>query len=242
MSIDEHEDTKKQITEILKQLHYEINFASKSLGIKTSEFNNNLEGTITKLSALLKQFNESGTQIQDQNTRMSEELMTFALLPEKITNSINDIAPQIAINVEKIHSSSILEITGKLSDIGNRLNDNISDYERKVAHLTDQSSVSLSASVEKFNSLIVQKLNEFTNKIAVTANLVSNQHNARFLKSLCFIILFSAIISGITSYFVTTQFPRYVEVKGVNDLTVHNSNVQVWGAKVPNKKETAKND
>lgn len=45
-------------------------------------------------------------------------------------------------------------------------------------------------------------------------------------------VIFSAIVSSIMSYVVMTQFRRYVEIKGANDISVYDSKVQLWGGTV----------
>ena len=50
-------------------------------------------------------------------------------------------------------------------------------------------------------------------------------------KTLAFVVIFSAIVSGITSYVVTTKFPKFVTITGANNLSVTNSSVDIWNNK-----------
>jgi hypothetical protein len=223
-----------EITEIeqaFTKLHHEINFASKVLNLNSSNFGNSLNESISSLKHSLTEMENLNKQINEQNTIMVNELTTFALLPEKITKNINAIIPKIANEVEKIHASSVLEVKDQFSSLHNQLNEGVVDYESKLKDLTNQIISNLSSATQRFNSSIEQKFTQFTNHLAKEADAVSERKNFRLLKYLCFVIGFSALISGITSYIVTTQFPRFVTVTGAQSLSITDSKVQVWGAK-----------
>ena len=162
---------------------------------------------------------------------MISELTTFTLLPEKITHSVNNIVPQIACEVEKIHSNSILEIQDRFISLHNQLTNDINDYKGKLEHLSDQSLNNLSAAIEKFSITIEQKLTQFSNQLTEEVDAVLSQKSMRFLKNLAFIVLFSGLVSAFSSYLVATQFPRYVRVDAPNNLSIIDSKVQVWEAK-----------
>ena len=227
----------EKIEQAFKALHHEIDFASKALNVKSGDFANTLHDAISSLKLSLSELENVNKQLNDQNTAMISELTTFALLPEKITYSIQNVAPQIAFEVEKIHSNRILEIQDRFTSLHNQLTNDINDYESKLGHLSDQSLNNLSAAIEKFSITIEQKLAHFGNRLAEEADAVSSQKSMRFLKNLAFILLFSGLVSAFTSYLVATQFPRYVRVDAPNNLSIIDSKVQVWEAKSLNTKE-----
>jgi len=228
----------EKIEQAFKALHHEIDFASKALNVKSGDFANTLHDAISSLKLSLSELENVNKQLNDQNTAMISELTTFALLPEKITYSIQNVVPQIAFEVEKIHSNRILEIQDRFTSLHNQLTNDINDYESKLGHLSDQSLNNLSAAIEKFSITIEQKLAHFGNRLAEEADAVSSQKSMRFLKNLAFILLFSGLVSAFTSYLVATQFPRYVRVDAPNNLSIIDSKVQVWEAKSLNTKET----
>ena len=227
----------EKIEQAFKALHHEIDFASKALNVKSGDFANTLHDAISSLKLSLSELENINKQLNDQNTAMISELTTFALLPEKITYSIQNVVPQIAFEVEKIHSNRILEIQDRFTSLHNQLTNDINDYESKLGHLSDQSLNNLSAAIEKFSITIEQKLAHFGNRLAEEADAVSSQKSMRFLKNLAFILLFSGLVSAFTSYLVATQFPRYVRVDAPNNLSIIDSKVQVWEAKSLNTKE-----
>ena len=231
----------EKIEQAFKALHHEIDFASKALNVKSGDFANTLHDAISSLKLSLSELENVNKQLNDQNTAMISELTTFALLPEKITYSIQNVVPRIAFEVEKIHSNRILEIQDRFTSLHNQLTNDISDYESKLGHLSDQSLNNLSAAIEKFSITIEQKLAHFGNRLAEEADAVSSQKSMRFLKNLAFILLFSGLVSAFTSYLVATQFPRYVRVDAPNNLSIIDSKVQVWEAKSPNTKEPQTN-
>jgi hypothetical protein len=231
----------EKIEQAFKALHHEIDFASKTLNVKSSDFGNTLHSAISSLKLSLSKLENITKQLNDQNTAAISELTTFTLLPEKITHSVNNIVPQIACEVEKIHSNSILEIQDRFISLHNQLTNDINDYKGKLEHLSDQSLNNLSTAIEKFSITIEQKLTQFSNQLAAEVDAVLSQKSMRFLKNLAFIVLFSGLVSAFTSYLVATQFPRYVRVDAPNNLSIIDSKVQVWEAKSPNTKEPQTN-
>ena len=227
----------EKIEQAFKSLHHEIDFASKVLNVKSSDFANTLHDAISSLKLSLSELENINKQINDQNTAMINELTTFALLPEKITYSIKNIVPQIACEVEKIHNNRILEIQDRFISLHHQLTKDISDYEHKLEYLSNQSLNNLSAAIEKFSMTIEQKLAQFSNQLVEEADAVLSQKSMRFLKNLAFILLFSGLVSAFASYLVATQFPRYVRVDAPNNLSIIDSKVQVWEAKSLNTKE-----
>ena len=222
-------------------MHHEIDFASKTLNVKSSDFGDTLHSAISSLKLSLSKLENITKQLNDQNTAAISELTTFTLLPEKITHSVNNIVPQIACEVEKIHSNSILEIQDRFISLHNQLTNDINDYKSKLEHLSDQSLNNLSTAIEKFSITIEQKLIQFSNQLTEEVDAVLSQKSMRFLKNLAFIVLFSGVVSAFTSYLVATQFPRYVRVDAPNNLSIIDSKVQVWEAKLPNTKEPQAN-
>ena len=82
--------------------------------------------------------------------------------------------------------------------------------------------------------------NDFAKKISEEGAILLSDNKKKFFKMLSLVVVFSALVSGATSYTVANYFPRYVEITGARDLTVTNSKVEVWG-KSMNEKLEAKN-
>ncbi|WP_241773624.1 hypothetical protein [Rickettsia asembonensis] len=77
--------------------------------------------------------------------------------------------------------------------------------------------------------MLDQKLDEYSKKLSASAAHVTECSNIGFLKNMCLVVLFSAIISGGTAYLVTTKFLRYLTVTGANNVTIQDCDVSVLG-------------
>ena len=209
---------KDTATKLLEKLHHEVDLASKIFSTTTSEFNNSIQESVIELTTLFNNFTKIVDKIEEQNLAMTHEFRTFALLPEKIATSIAHLAPQIAAQVETIHEPRMVKITDDLMLFKKQLTDDVSNSQNR--------------------------LEVAANKFMQDVDILSKQKNILFFKNLAFVVLFSAVVSSVTSYTVATHFPRYVEIKGINNLSVYDSKVEVWGAKtIDAKKPTdAKNN
>nr|WP_254170336.1 hypothetical protein [Rickettsia endosymbiont of Ixodes pacificus]AKS10322.1 hypothetical protein REIP_p100 [Rickettsia endosymbiont of Ixodes pacificus] len=108
----------------------------------------------------------------------------------------------------------------------------ISDYTeelKKYKTEIDQVSSSITGHIKKHLSSVDQKLDEYSQKLSASAAHVTECSNISFLKNMCLVVLFSAIISGGTAYLVTTKFPRYLTVTGANNVTIQDCDVSVLG-------------
>lgn len=193
-----------QLQQSLKKLHYEIDFVTKSLDIKSQNFNATLQSSTLAFELLLTKFENLVEQNKEHQTIITNELTTFTLLPEKITNNMVNIVPQIASRVETIHQPHITEVKEQFLSLQQQIAKEITNYHSKLA--------------------------EITNKCLEDSIIISTRSSRKFVTLLAIMVVFSALVSGITSYFVTIGFPRYVEIKGVNDLSVYDSRVEVWGS------------
>ncbi|MGL4226811.1 MAG: hypothetical protein ACRCRR_04325 [Rickettsia sp.] len=101
-------------------------------------------------------------------------------------------------------------------------------YHDKVQSMNDMLNNTISAHQE-FKSSVDQKLDEYSKKLSASAAYVVECSNHNFLKNMCLVVLFSAIVAGGTAYLVTTKFPRYLTVTGANDVTIQDCNVSVLG-------------
>lgn len=107
-------------------------------------------------------------------------------------------------------------------------------YQEKLQALNNAHNDTVAANKE-LTSVLDQKLDEYSKKLSDSASYVTQCSNTSFLKNMCLVVLFSAIISGVTSYLVTTKFPRHFNVTGASSVTIYDSNVHVLGGKPVNK-------
>ena len=104
-------------------------------------------------------------------------------------------------------------------------------YQQKLDEIANKCTEQLSTTTESFGVTIEQKLNQFSDKLIKSAGIASTQNSKILFKTLAFVVVFSAVVSGVTSYVVTTKFPRSVTITGANNLSVTNSSVDIWNNK-----------
>lgn len=240
MSQENHQEIKNIASENL------LNKNSKTLQQLADELSYNVR-TINGVSdGFVKQFSKAQTGIQDILNAMQEttskqeeavaqmitELRILYMIPDKVQNFLDSIAPKIASEVDIIYNSSLNEANQKIELLQEKLNNEFNNYQQKLDEAIFKSIERLASATENFEVTIEQKLTLFTNKLIKSSELASTQNNKKLFKNLALVILFSAIVSGITSYVVTTRFPRFVTITGANNLSVHNnSRVEVWNSK-----------
>ncbi|WP_341748922.1 MULTISPECIES: hypothetical protein [unclassified Candidatus Tisiphia] len=99
----------ERVEKVLEKLHLEIDFASKSFENKSLEFNNTLNKSVSKLQATLEEIKSFAEQSKIQHQEQESALQSYALLKE--------IVPQIASEVEKIHSEKVEGINKKFEKL-----------------------------------------------------------------------------------------------------------------------------
>ena len=99
----------ERVEKVLEKLHLEIDFASKSFENKSLEFNNTLNKSVSKLQATLEEIKSFSEQSKIQHQEQESALQSYALLKE--------IVPQIASEVEKIHSEKVEGINKKFEKL-----------------------------------------------------------------------------------------------------------------------------
>ena len=174
-------------------------------------------------------------------SKMNDESRVLCLIPQKIQDRVDMIAPKIATEVGIIHNSKILEINDQFNLLQDKLTKDFDGYRQKLEITTKQCVEQLIDTSDNMKVTIEQKLTQFSNQLTTEVDAVLSQKSMRFLKNLAFIVLFSGLVSAFSSYLVATQFPRYVRVDAPNNLSIIDSKVQVLEAKSPNTKEPQAN-
>jgi hypothetical protein len=104
----------------------------------------------------------------------------------------------------------------------NNQQDKLPDQE--FAQLKQEGGASVSAKHER--------LNDFTAKIAKEATNLSTSWIKRFSLSFTVTIIFASATSVLTSYLITTKYPRFIEITGARDIIVQDSNLKVFEAQM----------
>lgn len=187
----------------MNKLKNQLSFSTKALEKQQQELSKVLSSSAEQLNDAIKTFDETITAQKTQYAILQNEVGVLTVLPEKTKEEIKQIVP---IVVHEINTA----------------------YHDKVQSINDMLNNTISAHQE-FKSGIDQKLEEYSKKLSASAAYVVECSNYSFLKNMCLVVLFSAIVAGGTAYLVTTKFPRYLTVTGANDVTIQDCNVSVLG-------------
>ena len=221
----------------LQQINDNLSFNTRSLNSATTHIVDNLSTSQSTIQKILDAMQASLNQQELIVSKMNDESRVLCLIPQKIQDRVDMIAPKIATEVGIIHNSKILEINDQFNLLQDKLTKDFDGYRQKLEITTKQCVEQLIDTSDNMKVTIEQKLTQFSNQLTEEVDAVLSQKSMRFLKNLAFIVLFSGLVSAFTSYLVATQFPRYVRVDAPNNLSIIDSKVQVWEAKSPNTKE-----
>lgn len=163
------------------------------------------------------------------------------MIPQRTQDRIDKIAPQIAAEVGIIHHTKTTEINNQFDALQDKLTHNFDECRQNLEDTTSHCIKQLTNTVDNIKLTTEQKLTQYSNQLAKDADAVGSHKSMRFLRNSALIVLFSGLVSASTSYLVVTQFPRYVSVDATGNLSIIDSKVQIWGAKIPDKKESGVN-
>ncbi|EER20775.1 MULTISPECIES: hypothetical protein [spotted fever group] len=220
------------LTKLIQQMH----FTAKLITEKEKHLNQ----TLNKLSEAFKQIVEQSTSdlnninssfrenIQKQAKQyeiLKTEVGVLTLLPEKTKEAITNIIPDVAKELDKIQREYTKSLHDSYSTIISGYAEGIHKYKAEI----EQVSHGVTSHITKHMSSVDQKLDEYSKKLSASAAYVVECSNYSFLKNMCLVVLFSAIVAGGTAYLVITRFPRYLTITGANDVTIQDCNVSVLG-------------
>ncbi|WP_245969273.1 viral A-type inclusion protein [Candidatus Rickettsia colombianensi] len=184
-----------------------------------------LSSSAGQLNDAVKTFDKTIAAKKNQYEILQNEVGVLTVLPEKTKEAITNIIPDVARELDKIQ----IEYTKSLHDSYNTIISGYAEELKKYKTEIEQVSNSITGHSTKHLSSVDQKLDEYSKKLSASATHVIECSNFNFLKNMCLVVLFLAIISGGTAYLVTTKFPRYLTVTGANNVTIQDCDVSVLG-------------
>ena len=216
----------------IKSTSDELVFNARAMSSSSEEFIKSLAKANSSIQKTLDNFEQCLIKQEQNVTKINTESGVLCLIPEKMEERINGIIPKVAAEVELIYNSKSMELNKQFDALQDKLTKNFNGYEQTIAATTKQSLEQLTNTIESMKISLEQKLTEFSKQLAEEADAVSSQKSMRFLKNLAFILLFSGLVSAFSSYLVATQFPRYVRVDNPDNLSINDSKIEIWGAKL----------
>ena len=214
-----------------QQIKDELGFNIHTISSVVEDFVEQLGKAQSNIQTILTAMQGTVNKHEEAVGQITSEVRILCMIPDKVQNRLDSIVPQIALEVEQIHQPRVLEITEQFTSLHNDLTKNIANYENQLERVANNCTEQLSSTTQKFSADLEEKLNHFTNKFTNSSGLASTRNSKILFKNLAFVVMFSAVVSGITSYVVTTKFPRFVAITGANNLSIHNSKVEVWGSR-----------
>ncbi|WP_342225265.1 viral A-type inclusion protein [Rickettsia endosymbiont of Urophora cardui] len=154
--------------ETVNKLKNQLSFSTKALEKQQQELSKVLSSSAEQLNDAIKTFNRTIATQKDQYEILQNEVGVLTVLPEKTKEEIKQIVP---IVVHEINTA----------------------YHDKVQSMNDMLNNTISAHQE-FKSSVDQKLDEYSKKLSASAAYVVECSNYSFLKNMCLVVLFSAII------------------------------------------------
>ncbi|HJD66821.1 MAG TPA: viral A-type inclusion protein [Rickettsia endosymbiont of Bembidion nr. Transversale] len=209
----------------VNKLKNQLSFSTKALEKQQQELSKVLSSSAEQLNDAVKTFNKTIIAQKTQYAILQNEVGVLTVLPEKTKEAVTNIIPDVAKELDKIQREYTKSLHDSYSTIISGYAEEIQKYKTEI----DQISHDVTSHITKHMSSVDQKLDEYSKKLSASAAYVVECSNYSFLKNMCLVVLFSAIVAGGTAYLVTTKFPRYLTVTGANDVTIQDCNVSVLG-------------
>ena len=227
------EENLQLLQKAIKDLHHEVDFASNAFAGHANQTqsslastNTSMQETLKTITVLLSAFSEASTKIQDQ-------IMTLALLPKKVQQVLEELVPNIAKEVEKIHSQRLETITTHIAGLEQALKDSVMQNQKAIEDTAKQSIRQMQEA--QLSSLESQEkqLAEFAQSVKEEVEAVTSNHGSKFFRNLAITLILATIAGGITSWCVGKYFPAFIQINKAGDIKVQHSAVKIWEADNP---------
>ena len=176
---------------------------------KSSELAYNVRALCATSEQTMKSLNESAASVH----QLIEELQNRINQQEAILTKLNTEAKVLSIVPDKLQ---------------NRINELVPNIAKEVEALYS----SKNELIEQKYTILHESINKTIQDTFDNGNILASRSKSEFLRNFAIAAILVTIISTLTSYTMITQFPRYVEIKGANDIAVYDSKVQLWGGTV----------
>lgn len=208
-----------EINAKLKKSLQEIELTVKILDAKSGEAGKRLEESLKDLETQVLKLNAVITSQINHEQSLSREVGSLVLLPEKLTKNIKDITPLVANELGHLNARINEKIFGSVIE-------KFSVLQQQLETAIEKQQNAVSQAQEKLDQMAIKSLDGIWVK------------NKKFLISLVTATIFAIGASALTSYLVTTKYPRFIEITGARDVIVQESKVDVYN---PNLSKEQKN-
>lgn len=254
------------LEDAVKSLHNEANFAAKNFDAKSVSFAKSLNELIQTLQEKLTVYSSLITRHKTDGQAVTEKLGILTLIPEKLQDRIEELAPRLATEVEKIHQARLETIIETIKSLQNQLDEKAIANQQLIENTTikcieqiRESGVQLTAlcsqneaalqTADKFKQLIENTT--YNDSVAATVekfdqlrrDMQNFDHKRRrsyfFGLGVSFVLM--ALVAGASTWLTLKYYPTHVEFnKPTEQITITGSDVSVWGTKQLHIKEKGK--
>lgn len=245
----------KSLEDAVNRLHNEANFAAKNFDAKSVSFAKNLNDLINQFDNKLVTYDQLIEHHNSATDYSRKELAALTLIPEKLQDRIEQIAPRFAIEVEKIHQARLEIIIQNIMNLQTKLDMKALANQQLIEATTAQcieeireSGVQLTAlcsqneavlqTAEKFKQLIENT--SYNDSVAATTEKFDQlrrdmqdfdqKRRKSYFIGLSISLVLMAIVAGASTYLTLKYYPTHVKFsKEIGQITVSGSDVSVWG-------------
>ena len=129
-------DEKEQ--EELQQINDNLSFNTRSLNTVTEHLVGNLSASQVTIQKILDAMQTSLNQQELIVSKMNDESRVLCLIPQKMQDRIDMIAPKIATEVGVIYNAKIVEINDQFNLLQDKLTKDFDGYRQKLEITTTQ--------------------------------------------------------------------------------------------------------
>lgn len=186
---------------------------------------------------------------QDANNELAYSIRALCTTAEHVMKNLNESAISInqlidelqnRINQQDAVLTKLNTEARVLSIIPDKLQNRINELVPNIAKEVEALYSSKNELIEQKYTTLHESINKTIQDTFDNGNILATRSKGEFLRNFAIASILVTIISTLTSYTMITQFPRYVEIKGANDISVYDSKVQLWGSVV--KPDVAKDE
>ena len=122
----------QEVQEELQQINDNLSFNTRSLNTVTEQLVGNLSISQVTIQKILDAMQASLNQQESIVSKMNDESRVLCLIPQKMQDRIDMIAPKIATEVGVIHSAKIVEINNQFNLLQDKLTKDFDGYRKKL--------------------------------------------------------------------------------------------------------------
>jgi len=242
----------KSFKDAIERMRIEADFASKAFAGNTKEAKESLKSTMIELIKIFNNIHAPLKTFNMHNDKLELMINTLAVLPDKTENTLRELVPEIAKEIENIHDQRMASIESTLKGLqqdlhkeaGNQLNisKDLSEQLQKQSNedlLKKQEMLekAFNNRMEQMNKVQLQQVasqekmfQKFVDHTKQEIDSVTSNHGSKFLRNTSICLILSVIAGGISGWYINKQFPRFVSFSKTGDVTIKHSHVKVWEA------------